>query len=75
MVKSLIKLDLINSVAFMVTSLFIWYTIEQRDTQDNREKNLFLLAPEIIFFIAILINNYQGHTIVSKLLHTNTAFI
>ena len=64
MVKSLIKLDLINSVAFMVTSLFIWYTIEERDSKENNQKNMFLLAPEIVFFIGILINNYQGHKIV-----------
>jgi len=33
--KSLLKLDLINCIAFMTTSIFIWYTVEEKDSNDN----------------------------------------
>jgi hypothetical protein len=62
--KSFLKLDLINCSIFMITSLFIWFYVQQKDVEANYTRNMTLLAPEIFFFVAILLNNIHGHYIV-----------
>ena len=66
--KSFLKLDLINCVQFMITGVFIWYTIYERDVEANRQKNLILLAPEVFFFLLLLFNNLHGHYLVRVML-------
>jgi hypothetical protein len=63
--KSFLELDLITSVVFMVTSIFIWFGIEERDLPTRREHNLLLLIPEVVIFLVIIVNNWHGHHLVS----------
>ena len=62
--KSFLELDLFNSIVFMITSVFIWFNIEQRDTQDNKQVDMLLLIPEIFIFVILLVNNWHGHFMV-----------
>jgi|LauGreDrversion4_2_1035121.scaffolds.fasta_scaffold127934_2 hypothetical protein len=64
--KSFLKLDLINCIEFMITGLFIWYTILKRDVDSSLDFDYILLGPEIFMFILIFINNWHGHYIVKN---------
>lgn len=70
--KSFLKLDLINLVEFMITSLFIWYTVLKRDPDSSHEQwNYIMLAPEVFIIILLIICNVHGHYLVRILLKTD----
>jgi hypothetical protein len=65
--KSFLELDLIITLVFMLTSIFIWYNIEQRQGDSDKTMNLYLLIPEVAVLLIGLVNNWHGHHLVSNL--------
>jgi hypothetical protein len=56
--KSFLKLDLINCVEFMITGLFVWYTVfikDQDQTSKDKNYDYFLLGPEVFIVLLIFI--------------------
>lgn len=53
--KSLLKLDVLISVEFMVTIFFLTY---------NTKESLYYIAVDVVFAILILGNNIHGHLLV-----------
>jgi len=62
--KSFLELDLILSLVFMLTSIFIWFNLEQRDSESRRNLNLYLLIPEVAILLGVIVNNWHGHFLV-----------
>jgi hypothetical protein len=69
--KSFLKLDFINCLEFMITGLFIWFTIFKQDETRavDLTKDYILLAPEVFVLLLVLLNNIQGHYLVRKNSH------
>ena len=63
--KSFLELDLIICLVFMLTSIFIWFSLEQRDDESRRKLNLYLLIPEVAVLLGVIVNNWHGHYLVS----------